>query len=150
KKRVSAPLPSVFHAFGFAAAASVLGLFVSVGGRSGEFGSKVETVGHPASASVLEAAEQNQADLLSLHVGGVVEAGGAPLTFSREGVVRWTLLPGSASEVISTGAAETGGVGFSVALLRGEIRAEVTPRDASEGLVEAFAIEVGNTRVAVH
>jgi hypothetical protein len=37
-----------------------------------------------------------------------------------------------------------------VALDRGSVRAEVTPRHRSEGMVETFAVEVENTRVAVH
>ena len=42
------------------------------------------------------------------------------------------------------------GVGHTVALERGEICAEVTPRSPSEGLVESFAVEAAGTRVAVH
>jgi hypothetical protein len=41
-------------------------------------------------------------------------------------------------------------VGQVVALERGSLEADVTPRDPSEGFVEAFAIEAGGTRVAVH
>jgi hypothetical protein len=77
-------------------------------------------------------------------VGDVIRAGDAPVRFSQAGLVSWTLEPGSALRVRSTG------VGHTVALESGSIRAEVTPRDPSEGLVEAFAVEVGRTRVAVH
>jgi hypothetical protein len=73
-----------------------------------------------------------------------VEATRAPVRFGQAGLVEWTLAPGSALRVRSVG------LGHTVELVRGSLQAEVTPRDASEGLVEAFAVEVAGTRVAVH
>ena len=40
--------------------------------------------------------------------------------------------------------------GHTLELERGSVQAEVVPRAPAEGLVEAFAVEVGQTRVAVH
>ena len=102
-------------------------------------------------------------DLSALRVGDVVEAGDAPVPLRprRAGDVgdgarlrgaralhrsRWGRPPCPRPSP----AKGASGVGYTVALERGAIRAEVTPRDPSEGLVEAFAVEVGGTRVAVH
>jgi hypothetical protein len=95
------------------------------------------------------AGQRGERDLGQLAVGDVVEAGAAPVTFSRAGLVAWTLDAGSVARVRSLGDAGTG-VGHMVALERGRIAAQVVPRDASEGLVEAFIVEVQGTRVAVH
>ncbi len=89
-------------------------------------------------------------DLSALRAGDVIEAKDAAISFHREGVVTWTLAPGGRARVVSMG---DEGVGHTVALLSGSLRAEVTPvtpRDASEGLIEAFSVEVEGTRVAVH
>src|SRR5262249_7983131 len=72
---------------------------------------------------------------------------GAPVSFRRDGAVAWTLAPRGRVVVRSLGVS---GVGHTVELERGSIRAEVTPRDPAEGLIEAFAVEVENTRGAVH
>ena len=71
--------------------------------------------------------------------GDIIEAAGAPVRFGHEGALSWTLEPGSRVQVRAMGKA---GVGHVVALERGSLRAEVTPRDASEGMVEAFARHV--------
>jgi hypothetical protein len=94
-------------------------------------------------------ASAGQRDLGKLENGDVIEAGAEPVTFARDGLVAWTLAPGSVARVRSMGDARTG-VGHTLALERGSISAEVTPRDPAEGLVEAFAVEVQGTRVAVH
>lgn len=94
-------------------------------------------------------ATRGERDLRALTVGDVIESGDAPITFARDGLVAWTLASHSAVRVRSMGNGGNG-VGHTVALDRGSIRAEVTPRDLAEGLVEAFAVEVGKTRVAVH
>jgi hypothetical protein len=86
-------------------------------------------------------------DLAALRVGEGIEAGEAPLTLVRRGVVRVSLAPHSRAVVRATGGA---GEALVVALKRGELRAEVTPRSSAEGLVETFAVEVGGTRVAAH
>jgi hypothetical protein len=102
-----------------------------------------------AAVALAPRASKGERDLGALAVGDIVESGDAPIAFARAGLVAWTLAPHSAVRVRSMGDA-TSGVGHTVALERGSIRAEVTPRDPSEGLVEAFAVEVGKTRVAVH
>lgn len=143
-------LPRIL-AFVAAAAAIALGI-TSVGG-SGELPrAAVPEARSVAPSSVAlapgAAGARGQRDLSALHAGDVIEAGDAPVTFARAGLVAWTLAPGSAVHVRVMG--DRRGVGHTVALDRGTIRAEVTPRDPAEGLVEAFAVEVGGTRVAVH
>jgi hypothetical protein len=144
---------------GFAAAAAVLAF--GVGSMTGE--SRMPSAAAPArhvieTASVAPALDgahpagrpgapvdgSAARDLSALRPGDIVEAGAAPVTFAQAGLARWTLAPGSALRVSSVG------VGHTVTLERGSIRAEVTPRDPAEGLVEAFAVEVAGTRVAVH
>ena len=143
-------LPRVL-AFVAAAAAIALGI-TSVGG-SGELPRAVAPEAHqlPATSVALapgEAGTRGERDLSALRAGDVIESGDAPVTFARAGLAAWTLAPGSVARVRSMG--HRGGVGHTVALERGSIHAEVTPRDPAEGLVEAFAVEVGGTRVAVH
>jgi hypothetical protein len=91
--------------------------------------------------------EQDALDLTALHKGDVVETGSDTLTFAWAGSVRWTLAPSSRARIRAAG---QHGVGQVVALEAGSLHASVTPRPASENLVEAFAVEVVGTRVAVH
>lgn len=153
-RRARAEGSPIARVLGFAAAAAVIAL--GIGGAVG--GAELPRVAaaharHVEATRVAlapgEAGARGDRDLRALEVGDVVEAGAAPITFAREGLVAWTLAPGSALRVRSMGAARSG-VGHTVALERGSIRAEVTPRDAAEGLVEAFAVEAMGTRVAVH
>ena len=87
-------------------------------------------------------------DARALHVGDRIETNAEPIRFEVADAVRWTAGPRSIVEVRAVG--DSSGVGQTVQLVRGELRAEVVPRPASEGLVEAFGVEVGRTRVAVH
>jgi hypothetical protein len=144
--RASSPLMRVF---GFAAAAAVLALGVGSITHDSEVPQAAAPARHVIESTAVafapgSAPRSNARDLSTLRPGDVVEAGDAPVTFGQAGLAQWTLAPGSALRVRSVG------VGHTVALERGSLRAEVTPRDASEGLVEAFAVEVGGTRVAVH
>jgi FecR protein len=144
--RASSPLMRVF---GFAAAAAVLALGVGSVTSGSELPSAATPARHVIESTAVAFASGNAPgstarDLSTLRPGDVVEAGEAPVSFGQAGLAQWTLAPGSALRVRSVG------VGHTVALERGSLRAEVTPRDASEGLVEAFAVEVGGTRVAVH
>lgn len=91
--------------------------------------------------------EEGAFDLTALHPGDVVEAGAEALTFAWVGSVRWTLAPSSRARIRALG---QHGVGQVVTLEAGSLHASVTPRPASENLVEAFAVEVARTRVAVH
>lgn len=86
-------------------------------------------------------------DLAALRAGEGIEAGEAPLTLVRRGIVRVQLEPGSRAVVRASGGE---GEAVVIALERGALRAEVTPRSSTEGLVETFAVEVGRTRVAAH
>jgi hypothetical protein len=145
------PRSGLARAFTFAAAAAVL-LLGGLSAGSGEIARESVAPRRAVDAAAIAlapgaAGERGERDLLSLRPGDVIEAAGAPVTFSRQGVVAWTLAPEGRAVVRSLGA---GGVGHTVTLERGSIRAEVTPRDPAEGLIEAFAVEVENTRVAVH
>jgi hypothetical protein len=128
---------------GFAAAAAALVLAGGLGSHPAE--PRAAAPEHRIEASTFAVLPGSSAhDLARLAPGDVIEAGAEPLTFAQEGLVSWTLAPGGALRVRSVG------LGHTVALERGEIRAEVTPRSPSEGLVESFAVEVEGTRVAVH
>jgi ferric-dicitrate binding protein FerR (iron transport regulator) len=137
-----------------AAAAIVLGLS-SAGSRAPSPAAGVTRAVDPSSIALAsgEAGMRGEHDLAALRAGDVIEAGATPVTFGRAGSLRWTLAPGSrvvvkvpAGEPASTDAAG----GHVVALERGSLRAEVVPRDPALGLLEAFAVEVDRTRVAVH
>jgi hypothetical protein len=68
------------------------------------------------------------------------------LAYQKAGLVTFTLAPESSIEIVAD---EKGGAApgpLTIALGRGSVHAEVTPQ--AEG--EAFAVEVGQTRVAVH
>lgn len=130
----------------YAAAAAVvaLGLGASAGhGPRGPSARPPHAV-DPASVALVEGGDH---DFTRLAVGDAIETSAEPVTFGEAGSVRWTLAPSSRAIVRAKG---VGGVGHVVTLERGSLRAEVVPRDPSEGLVEAFAVEVGGTRVAVH
>ena len=153
-RRARAEGSPIARVLGFAAAAAVIAL--GIGGAVGAADLPRPAAAHTRRVEAAhvalapgEAGARGDRDLRALEVGDVIEAGAAPITFAREGLVAWTLAPGSALRVRSMGAARSG-VGHTVALERGSIRAEVTPRDAAEGLVEAFAVEAMGTRVAVH
>jgi ferric-dicitrate binding protein FerR (iron transport regulator) len=148
RRRPVSALPRVLM---FAAAAAAIALGVRGMAGSDEAPS-AEAPARPVDAArVAEApgAAHGERDLAALEAGDVIEAGAQPVSFGRDGLVTWTLAPGSAARVRSMGD-RASGVGHTLALERGSIRAEVTPRDPAEGLVEAFAVEVGGTRVAVH
>ena len=139
------------QAFAFAAAAACLVLGGFAAGSGEHYGPPREATRDVSVASVAlapsEPGARGERDLLALMPGDVIQAGDAPVTFSHADTLAWRLAPESSLVVRSLG---HDGVGHTVALERGSIRAEVTPRDPSEGLIEAFAVEVGNTRVAVH
>ena len=82
----------------------------------------------------------------ALQVGVVAEADAHPVSFEKPGIVSFTLHPESRVRVVDVD--ESGEVpgAITVALLRGSVHAEVTPRPNGE----AFAVEIENTRVAVH
>ena len=152
-RRAAAPRSPFMQAFAFAAAAALIAFGVSTS-NSGPAKSAAAPV-EPIAVNVAEIAaapgelgESGARDLAKLDAGDIVVTSDTPLTFRREGVVAFTLAPSSRIIVRSVG--DSRGVGTTVELEQGAIRAEVVPRPASEGLVEAFAVEVARTRVAVH
>ncbi|HMI83057.1 MAG TPA: FecR family protein [Polyangiaceae bacterium] len=86
------------------------------------------------------------ANLSALDVGEVAETDVRGAVYDRPGVVRFALAPNSRIEVVANDIEEDRRGGITVALSRGSIHADVTPR--AEG--EIFAIEVEHTRIAVH
>jgi ferric-dicitrate binding protein FerR (iron transport regulator) len=82
----------------------------------------------------------------SLEVGQVAETDARSAVYHRPGVVSFALAPNSRIEVVGNDLETTRTGGITVALSRGSIHAEVTPR--TEG--EVFAVEVERTRIAVH
>jgi hypothetical protein len=73
---------------------------------------------------------------------GAAESGVEPLSYHRPDVVSFTLAPQSRIEMVPSVDASS----VTVSLVRGSIEAEVTPRVSGE----AFAVEIGHTRVAAH
>jgi hypothetical protein len=152
-QRAAAPRSPFMQAFAFAAAAALIALGVSTANSGAPTASAAPVAPIAVDLAQLHAApgepgESGARDLAQLDVGDVVVTSDAPLTFRREGVVAFTLAPSSRITVRSVG--NSRGIGTTVELEQGALRAEVVPRPASEGLVEAFAVEVARTRVAVH
>ena len=85
-------------------------------------------------------------DLSALEVGDVAETGVRTAVYDKPGVVSFALAPNSRIEVVANDIDEARAGGITVALSRGSIHADVSPR--SEG--EVFAVEVERTRIAVH
>lgn len=82
--------------------------------------------------------------LSSNQTPAAVEAHDAPVRFLEPNVAGWVLEPGSRAVV------EHVGLPTEIALERGTVRADVVPRSAAEGFVEAFIVDAGGARVAVH
>ncbi len=120
-------------ALGAMSAAAAVAALAVVGARR-----PVEPHAATTSARVLSAARLDGA---TLRPGDVVEASAAPVVVAQAGLATWTLAPGGRATVRRSGSAEV-----TIALDRGSVRAEVAPRAVGE----AFAVEAGRTRVAVH
>jgi hypothetical protein len=87
------------------------------------------------------------ASLALLDVGDVAETDTHSAIYDEPGVVRLALAPSSRFEVVANDLdASRAGGGVTVALRRGSLHADVTPR--TDG--EVFAVEVERTRIAVH
>ncbi|WP_437500656.1 FecR domain-containing protein [Sorangium sp. So ce1099] len=141
------------RALGFAAAAAAIAFAILAAGRSAPPVTATSTP--PRARDVAEipraagdAGMAGDLDFRALRPGDSVETAAYSVSFTDVGSVRWTLLPNSRAVVRAVGAA--GGVGHVIALERGSVRADVVTRAPEEGLVEAFAVEVDGTRVAVH
>jgi hypothetical protein len=149
-REAAAPRSAFMQCFAFAAAAALIAFGVSTSGSGAApiAAAKGEPVAVDVAQIKAAPGEPGARDLAQLDAGDVVVTSDAPLTFRREGVVAFTLAPQSRITVRSAG--DSHGIGTTVELEQGAIHAEVVPRPASEGLVEAFAVEVARTRVAVH
>ena len=149
-REAAAPRSAFMQTFAFAAVAALIALGVSTAGGGGA--APTATRPEPVAVDIAQiqaaSGEPGAHDLAKVNAGDVIVTGEAAVTFRREGVVAFTLAPSSRITVRSTG--DSRGVGTTVQLEQGAIHAEVTPRAAAEGLVEAFAVEVERTRVAVH
>ncbi|WP_437924388.1 FecR domain-containing protein [Sorangium sp. So ce291] len=152
-RRVAPPQRSPLgRALGFAAAAAAIAFAILAAGRSAP--PVVATSTPPRARDVAEipraaggAGMAGDLDFRALRPGDSVETAAYSVSFTDVGSVRWTLLPNSRAVVRAVG---TAGVGHVIALERGSVRADVVTRAPEEGLVEAFAVEVDGTRVAVH
>lgn len=149
-REAAAPRSAFLQTFAFAATAALIALGVSTAGGGAAPAKEARLEPVAVSIAQIQAApgEPGAHDLAKVNAGDVIVTGEAKVTFRREGVVAFTLAPSSRITVRSAG--DSRGVGTMVELEQGAIHAEVTPRAASEGLVEAFAVEVARTRVAVH
>lgn len=165
RARVPQTSNGIGRAFGFAAAAAAVVLGIALNGTAPEALSppsepvrRVDTATVPSAPG--EAGQRGALDLRTLAPGDVIEAGAVPVQFTQAGLVQWTLAPGGRIVVRRSSESRTSHAvsrsprvdaeAHVVALERGSIHAEVTPRDPSEGWVEPFAVEAGGTRVAVH
>jgi hypothetical protein len=74
----------------------------------------------------------------------VFESGREALRFVEPGVATWTLEADSRAVLVSAGLPHV------VSLERGTVHADVVPRESANELVEAFVVEAGGARVAVH
>ncbi|XYH94379.1 FecR domain-containing protein [Sorangium sp. So ce1128] len=152
-RRVAPPQRSPLgRALGFAAAAAAIAFAILAAGRSAPPVTATSTP--PRARDVAEipkaaggAGMAGDLDLRALRPGDSIETAAYSVSFTDVGSVRWTLLPNSRAVVRAVG---TAGVGHVIALERGSVRADVVTRAPEEGLVEAFAVEVDGTRVAVH
>lgn len=140
------------RALGFAAAAAAIAFAVLAAGRSAPPLTATPTPPRARDLAEVPAAAggdraSGDLDFRALRPGDSIETAGHAVSFVDVGSVRWTLLPDSRAVVRAVGAA---GVGHVISLERGSVRADVVTRAPEEGLVEAFAVEVDGTRVAVH
>jgi hypothetical protein len=164
------PVSSVWQVLAFAAAAALvpLGLSAAGGSAHGPAAAAVRAVdASQVAAAPGEAGARGERDLGALRSGDAIEAKASPVTFTDGGKVRWTLSPdsglvvrapfvGPEAEPVAGGRRELrahvapSGIGHVVQLTRGSIRVEVEPELAKQAFVDVLAVEVGNTRVAVH
>jgi len=148
KREVARLDPKARFVIGFAAAAAVV-LAVGLGARSSGQAPMATAARwrSPESIAFLPGSDSEH-DLSAMRAGDGVEACEAPLVLVRRGVVRVTLAPFTRAFVLvaSKGPNEP----LVLGLERGSLRAEVTPRHSPEALLETFAVDVGQTRVAAH
>jgi hypothetical protein len=164
------PAAGLWRVLSFAAAAAILPIAVSAssgaGSSSSQAAQEIRAVDvERVAAAPGEAGTHGAHDLGALRAGDAVEASASAVTFSDAGNVRWTLSPESRLVVrspiqngdmdgkpgtVSRAPLAAAGVGHVVRLERGSLRVEVRPDLVQNGLIDVLAVEVANTRVAVH
>ena len=158
-----------WQALAFAAAAAIVPLAMSAGPSRGAGDVAVAPTHDVDVAAVAvasgDAGVHGERDLTALRTGDAIESKDAAVTFADAGRVRWTLAPEGRLVVRSPVGGEEGlarpgaavktaslgpGTGHVVRLERGSLRVEVQPDLVRHGLVDVLAVEVGQTRIAVH
>jgi len=145
------PSSGLWRVLSFAAAAAIVPLALSLGGQGHPTTITEETRAvdvTQVAAAPGEAGARGERDLGALHSGDAVDATASAVTFADAGKVRWTLSPDS--RLVVREPLPESGVGHVVRLEHGSLRVEVQPDLVRQGLVDVLAVEVGNTRVAVH
>lgn len=141
------PPASLGALFGFVAAAAAVVLFV-LGARGPAATPAAATSGrivNGATLPVVDDALGAHAHLAaSLAPGSALESGDTAKRFVLPGIAAFTLAPGSRVVVRRTGEP------YVLELAFGKVAAEVVPRHDADAIVEAFVVESGGTRVAVH
>lgn len=145
------PVSGVWQALAFAAAAAVVPIALSAtgGATPSQAAAEIRAVDvSRVAAAPGEAGAHGERDLAALRSGDAIEASASAVTFADEGKARWTLSP--ESRLVVRSPMPQSGVGHVVRLTRGSIRVEVQPDLVKHGLVDVLAVEVGQTRIAVH
>lgn len=141
---------------GFAAAAAAVVMLASgVGGDTTDPATgqaAPDAVAHTDLVAVPQGpGEPTLYTLVGMPRHSAIQSGSEPMRFTLPGVVTWTLAPHSRvvleSVPVPRGPSTMPHV---VRLEQGRIDAEVVPRQDSNQLLEAFIVEAGATRVAVH
>lgn len=137
-----------WRALSFAAAAAVIPLALSLSASAPL--EPTAATPHVVDLDAIAAApaQTGALDLGSLRAGDVVEASHGAVAFADAGRVTWTLAEGSRAVVRSP--VEASGLGHVLKLERGSVRVEVAPDLVKDVFMDALAVEVFGTRVAVH
>jgi ferric-dicitrate binding protein FerR (iron transport regulator) len=151
-RREARPISGVWQALAFAAAAAIVPFALSAEGgsqaRPAPSASPRAVDVSQVAAAAGEAGARGERDLGALRTGDAIQAAESAVTFTDGGKVRWTLAPDSG--LVVRAPVPASGVGHVVRLTRGSIRVEVQPDLVKHGLVDVLAVEVGQTRIAVH
>lgn len=151
-RRQARSAPGVWQALAFAAVAAIVPVALASTSSSRPPAAVAAEV-RPVDVSRIapapgEAGSRGEHDLSALRSGDAIESEENAVTFADNGNVRWTLSPDS--RLVVRAPMPQSGVGHVVHLTRGSIRVEVQPDLVKHGLVDVLAVEVGQTRVAVH
>ena len=156
RRRQAKAAPRWTAVAGFAAAAAAVVMLVAgIGGDTAE-PNQGEVAANVVDHAALVAVPRGPGEPILYTVVGMprhsaVESGAEPMRFTLPGVVTWTLAPHSRvvleSVPVPQGASTMPHI---VRLEEGRIDAEVVPRHDTDQLLEAFVVDAGATRVAVH